>query len=144
MLFQPILALDIMNFLSWQNYWGGKTICLPPPPIFSLGGDCPPTPQDRRLWVHVYNVWSSHVVLTNPHVNLKMEFIILRIYENSENLSKFTPVYGIILLCDLVLYFLCGNKWTKLMNMCVCVCTVLRTICWTSEGKHTNNWWTFF
>ena len=49
-----IFALGyIMNFSSCQNYWGGgQTICLPPPPIFSLGGDCPcppPPPQDRRL-----------------------------------------------------------------------------------------------
>ena len=62
MLFQPILilALDIMNFLSWQNYWGGggggqNDMFAPPPPIFSWGGGAtaplppPPPPQDRRL-----------------------------------------------------------------------------------------------
>ena len=46
MLFQPILALDMIFFLSWQNYSGGKTICLPPPPLlFSLGGRLPPPPR---------------------------------------------------------------------------------------------------
>ena len=47
--FQPILALDIMNFISWQNYWGGgggegaKRYVPPPPlPIVSLGGGALP------------------------------------------------------------------------------------------------------
>ena len=30
MLFQPILALDIIIFLSWQNYWGAKRYVCPP------------------------------------------------------------------------------------------------------------------
>ena len=53
--FSSYSLLDIMNVLSWQNYWGGgKTICLPPPPIFFYwGGGAtsppPPHPQDRRL-----------------------------------------------------------------------------------------------
>ena len=51
--FQPILALDIMNFLSWQNYWGGgqNDMFAPPPQYFHWWGDCPPPPpppQDRR------------------------------------------------------------------------------------------------
>ena len=60
MLFQPILALDIMNLLSWQNYWGGgQTICLPPPPIFSLGGGgggatAPPPPRIDASAVYMY------------------------------------------------------------------------------------------
>ena len=36
-----------MNFLSWQNYLGGKTLCLPPPPpgnIFIGGATAPPPP----------------------------------------------------------------------------------------------------
>ena len=45
MLFQPILALHIINFSSCQNYWGGggakRYICLP---IFSLGVTAPPPP----------------------------------------------------------------------------------------------------
>ena len=44
MLFQPILALDIMNFFKLAKLLGGgKTICLPPN-IFIGGGDCPPAP----------------------------------------------------------------------------------------------------
>ena len=46
-IFQPILALDIMNFLIWQNYWGGgqNDMFAPPPPQYfhwGGGGDCPP------------------------------------------------------------------------------------------------------
>ena len=51
MLFQPILALDIMNFLSWQNYWGGggggKRYVCPPPNIFIGGGATGPPPPPR-------------------------------------------------------------------------------------------------
>ena len=32
-----------MNFSSCRNYWGGKTICLPPQ-YFHWWGDCPPCP----------------------------------------------------------------------------------------------------
>ena len=53
-LFKPILALNVINFSSCQNYWGGaKTICLPPNIFIGGGGGAialpPPPPQDRRL-----------------------------------------------------------------------------------------------
>ena len=45
-LFKPILALHI-NFSSCQNYWGGKTICLPPQ--YFHWGTAAPSPQPPRI-----------------------------------------------------------------------------------------------
>ena len=68
-LFEPILALHIINFSSWRNYWGGggakRYVCPPPPPpkknIFIGGGGggatAPQLPQDRRLWGQA--TWTS-------------------------------------------------------------------------------------
>ena len=50
-----MLALDIMNFLSWQNYWGGggqNDMFAPPPNIFMGGGGAtapPPPPGSTPL-----------------------------------------------------------------------------------------------
>ena len=39
-LFEPILALHIINFSSLQNYWGGgkRYVCPPPPKKKFMGG----------------------------------------------------------------------------------------------------------
>ena len=55
-LFKPILALQIINFSSCRNYWGGNDVCPPPPQYFHSGGGCPQPPQDRRLWSHLMPV----------------------------------------------------------------------------------------
>ena len=44
----------------------------------------------------------SYMVLTNPHMKPRIQFIIMKdIYENRENLSKVTPVYGYTVVGEL-------------------------------------------
>ena len=51
---------------------------------------------NNQLELSVYDARTMmYMVLTNPHIKARIEFIIMKIfYENSENLSKVTLVYG--------------------------------------------------
>ena len=52
-LFEPILALHIINFSSWRNYWGGggakRYVCPPPPPQYFHGGGGRLLPSSPRI-----------------------------------------------------------------------------------------------
>ena len=80
-LFNPILALHIMNFSSCRNYWGGggKTICLPPQSFHGGGGggDCPPPKNDASAGLGFEPgtsapLWKSVVLSTRPRQLLKV------------------------------------------------------------------------
>ena len=81
-----------------------KTICLgvqshhEDQGDFEQGSTLNISESNNQLELSTYNNVTSYMVLTNPHMKRWIQYNIMKsedIYENSENLSKVTPVYGI-------------------------------------------------
>ena len=91
------------NFESLKQYYYGKPYicwCVQSHPEnrgdFGQGSTENISECNNRLELSVYNMWCSYMVLTNPHMKPRIEFIIMKIFMKIVKICPKSPRFTVL------------------------------------------------
>ena len=109
------------NFESLRQYYFGKPYicwCVQSHPEdhgdFGQGSTENISEFSNQLELSVYNMWCSNMVLTNPHMKCRIEFIIMRIFMKIMKICPKSPRFTVPMNSTVNLKLICPKEYTRM------------------------------